>query len=49
MPVPTAQERPCAFAERVGAWYLSSNQANTGKRMGCNVESRHRGPIVSES
>ena len=34
MPVPTAQERPCAFAERVGAWYLASKSSEYRKAHG---------------
>ena len=34
MPAPTAQERPCAFAERVGAWYLSSKSSEYRKAHG---------------
>lgn len=34
MPAPTAQERPCAFAERIGAWYLSSKSSEYRKAHG---------------
>ena len=34
MPVPDAQERPCDFAERVGAWYLSPKSSEHRKAHG---------------
>ena len=34
MPTPAAQERPCAFADRVGAWYVSSKSSQYRKEHG---------------
>ena len=34
MPTPMSQERPCAFADRVGAWYVSSKSSQYRKEHG---------------
>ena len=34
MPSPTTQERPCAFADRVGAWYVSLKSSQYRKEHG---------------
>ena len=34
MPAPAAQERPCAFADRVGAWCISSKSSQYRKAYG---------------
>ena len=34
MPTPAAQERPCAFADRVGAWYIQSKSSQYRKAHG---------------
>ena len=34
LPAPTMQERPCLFADRVGAWYISSRSSQYRKTHG---------------